>query len=261
MAGLVLAAVFVLASMLSLRSTWDRVDEMFHGDRYVSSPFGVDSQTLKVNGLEPEAERAGLRKGDLLLRVNGQPVRGRADVEVPVRRARSGDSLLLHVRRTGTAVASEQDIPVPLRRFTYVGYAPGSAAYVLTILFRNLTPLFCLVLGFWVAAVRLGDRAAWTLLLLMLSVANLIMDSRTSYGHEGVLQPILAALNVVLIRLGPLALLYFAIIFPERLGLDRRFPWIKWIVLFPMIVRAGMAGIASGFVAHHYDLAAPLMRF
>jgi sigma-B regulation protein RsbU (phosphoserine phosphatase) len=254
LASLALVALFVVATTLSLRAALDRFDELLHGDQYVTAGFDLETKTFKVDELEPEAERAGLRKGDIVVGVNGRGVQGWSDIWGPVRRARTGDRLLLRVKRTGAAGSVEEDIPVPLRRFTYVGYVPGSAAYVATILSRILTPLFCLALGFWVAAVRIGDRAAWTLLLLMLSVANLITDDRTIYGHEDRLQPFLTGLTILFIRLGPLALAYFGIIFPETLALDRKFPWIKWIVMGPMLVRAGLWGIAAGLLAHHREM-------
>jgi phosphoserine phosphatase RsbU/P len=190
--------------------------------------------------------------------VNGQPVQGLSDIYGPIRRARIGDHLLLHVKRQGAADSIEEDIPVPLRRLTYVGYAPGSAAYLATLLSRILTPLFCLALGFWVAAVRVGDRSAWALLFLLLSLANLILDDPTIYGNEGVLQPVLTGLSGLFLRLGPLALAYFGIIFPETLTLDRKFPWIKWVLIGPMLVRAGLLGIADGLLLHHLDIVAPL---
>jgi sigma-B regulation protein RsbU (phosphoserine phosphatase) len=266
LASLALAALFVVAMTVSLRAALDRLDEMLHGDQYVIESFYLDryastiANTFKVDGLEPEAERAGLRKGDIVLGVNGRPVQGWSDIHGPLRRARTGDHLLLHVKRTGAAGPVEQDISVPLRPFTYVGYAPGSAEYVVTILFRILTPLFCLALGFWVAAVRVGDRAAWALLVLMLSLSNLILDDRTIYGNEDALQPFLSGLSGLFIRLGPLALVYFGIIFPERLALDRRFPWIKWIVMGPMLVRAGLVAIAGGLLLRHTDMAARVWR-
>ncbi|MGH9627558.1 MAG: SpoIIE family protein phosphatase, partial [Bryobacteraceae bacterium] len=257
-ASLALAALFVVSTMQFLRHAWDRFDEILHGDQYVGRDFSLDISTFKVEALGVEAERAGLRKGDIVAGVNGRPVQGWSDIVGPVRRARIGDQLLLRVKRTDAAGSTEKDIPVPLKQLTHVGYAPGSAAYVVTILFRILTPLFCLALGFWVSAVRVADRAAWAVLLLMLSVANLIGDSRTQYGHEGALQSFLTGLSFAFIRLGPLALVYFGIIFPERLTIDRRFPWVKWIVLGPMLVRAGLQGILGGLLADHRDMAAQL---
>jgi hypothetical protein len=214
---------------LSLRYVWDRFDEMLHGDRYVRASFDLNPENFEVNELETEAERAGLRTGDIVIGVNRRPVEGWSDIEGPLRRARTGDRLLLRVKRMGAAGPVEQEISVPLERFTYLGYTPGSAGYIATLLSRILTPLFCLVLGFWVAAVRVGDRTAWTLLLLMLAVGNLVIDTGTSFGREDALQPFLNVLNGFFIRLGPLALVYFGIVFPERLALDRKFPWIKWI--------------------------------
>jgi sigma-B regulation protein RsbU (phosphoserine phosphatase) len=58
----------------------------------------------------------------------------------------------------------------------------------------------------------------------------------------------------VFIGLAPLALAYFGIIFPERLALDRSFPWIKWIAIGPMLVRAGLWGIVGGLILHHRDM-------
>jgi phosphoserine phosphatase RsbU/P len=258
-ASLALAALFVVATTLSLRAALDRFDELLHGDQYVDTSFGLDTQTFKVDALDTEAERAGLRKGDILVAANGRTVHGWSDIFGPVRRARTGDHLLLRVKRPDATGSVEEDISVPLRRFTYVGYAPGSAGYVATIVSRILTPLFCLALGFWVAAVRISDRAAWTLLLLMLSVANLITDGRTIFGHEDAVQPFLTGLTAMLIRLGPLALVYFGIIFPETLAFDRKFPWIKWIVIGPMLVRAGLSGIAVGLLLHHRDLTSSLL--
>jgi sigma-B regulation protein RsbU (phosphoserine phosphatase) len=164
--------------------------------------------------------------------------------------------MLLHVRRATASGTLDQDVSVPLKQFTYVGYLPGSAEYIVTICSRILTPLFCLALGFWVAGVRRNDRAAWALLVLLLSVANLITDGRTTYGHGDALEPFLTGLTSLFIRLGPLALVYFGIIFPERLAFDRKFPWLKWIVLGPMFARAALYATASGLMAHRRDLVA-----
>ncbi len=189
-----------------------------------------------------------------MLGVNGRALNGFADYIGAVRRARFGDRLDVRIRRFTSAGPREQDLSVPLKQFTYVGYRKGSPAYLCLLAFRITTPFLCLVLGFWVAAVRVYDRAAWNLLFVMLSVANLIVDDRTAFGNEGSLQPFLTAFSVGLIHLGPIALAYFGITFPERLAFDRDHPWIKWILLGPMLARAVLIAFLVGLLLHHHAL-------
>jgi sigma-B regulation protein RsbU (phosphoserine phosphatase) len=59
-------------------------------------------------------------------------------------------------------------------------------------------------------------------------------------------------------HLGPLALVYFGIIFPEPLLFDRKFPWITWIVIGPMLVRAGLVGLSFGLLANHRGRVLPI---
>jgi hypothetical protein len=92
----------------------------------------------------PEAQAAGLHDGDVVLAIAaGRPFEGLADYSAPIRLARAGDRLLIRVR----SGAVEKDLSVPL---------------------------VSLALGFWVAAVRVRDRAAWHLPVLMLAFACLI---------------------------------------------------------------------------------------
>ena len=254
-ASLALAVLFVLTATIALRAAWDRFEEILYGAQYVDADFSIDLNTLRVDGLDPASERAGLRIGDIVTGANGRTVEGVSDISAPIRQARTGDYLNLHVKRTGPAGPAELDVRIPLGQFTYVGYTPGSAEYVVTLIFRILTPLFCVALGFWVAAVRVGDRAAWALLFMMLCISNLVLDGRTIYANGDILQPFLTGLSFLFIRLGPLALFYFGIIFPEPLALDKKFPWIKWIVLGPMVARGVLTAIAGGLRLHHANVA------
>jgi phosphoserine phosphatase RsbU/P len=254
LATLGLIALFMIAATQRLRDASDRVDEMLHGDQYVAQSFYIDGLTFKVNTLDPSAEAAGLREGDLVLAVNGLALDGLTGYVGPVRRARAGDRLRIRIRRTTPAGQIEQDLSIPLKRFTYVGFDKGSLQYWCLLGFRIATPFLCLLLGFWVAAVRVYDRAAWNLLFMMLSVANLITEGRTIYGNEDSLQPFFTAFSLGLIRLGPIALAYFGITFPEPLAFDRRHPWIKWILLGPMLARAGLIAVTDGLLLHHHAL-------
>lgn len=238
-AYVVLALVFVVASTNEARDARDRIDEIRYGSTFVRQPFDIDPTTLRAIELEPSAKADGLRDGDLVLAVNGHPLQGWIDVSAAVRHARLGDRLQLRVRSDADATAGghvERNVSLALPPFTYFGYRPGdTAAYAYIILLRLIVPVFCLALGFWVAAVRIEDRSAWLLLALMLSFANEISDSRTTFGNDDWLQPWLTAFTLTLSACAPVALALFAIAFPEPLGIDRRFPWIKWILFGPFV--------------------------
>jgi hypothetical protein len=92
----------------------------------------------------------------------------------------------------------------------------------------------------------------------MLSIANQIGDSRTLFGNDDRLQPLLTGFGLGLANLAPTALALFGIVFPERLDFDRRFPWVKWLILGPLVLRSAMNGITSGLLLHDLDSATAL---
>jgi len=253
-----LAVLFLISAAQWVRDTRDRVQEILYGDQYVGSPFDLSPFNLSVTGLDPSAQEAGLREGDVLLAVNGRPVKGYADYQGPLRHVRFGESFRVRVR-SGSV---EKEVSIKPPRFTYLGFSKtDSAAYPFIVLLRIATPLFCLVLGFWVAAVRIGDSAAWQLLLLMLSVANTIQDSRTIFGNEDAFQPFFTAMSLGFSTLTPMALLLFGIVFPERLALDRKLPWLKWLILAPLLTRALLAAVTGALAMRHHALAMALWPY
>ena len=118
---------------------------------------------------------------------------------------------------------------------------PASAIDWATFSLLSLAmPYACLALGFWVAAVRVRDRQAWLVLFLLLSMAEFASSERlfrTIYGRRDFFQPIAASYQPLLANLWPTFMLLFAIYFPKRLWLDRRLPWLKWIIVVPIVVR------------------------
>ncbi len=261
-AYVVLALIFVVAVTNEARDARDRIDEIRYGSTFVRQPFDIDPTTLRAIELEPSAKADGLRDGDLVLAVNGHPLEGWIDASAAVRHARLGDRLQLRVRSDADAAAGghvERDLSLALPPFTYFGYTRGdTAAYAYIILLRLVVPIFCLGLGFWVCAVRIDDRAAWLLLVLMLCFANAISDSRTTFGNDDWLQPWLTAFTLTLSACAPVALALFAIAFPEPLAIDRRFPWIKWILFGPFVALFVFRYALMAVQMHHATLVLPL---
>jgi sigma-B regulation protein RsbU (phosphoserine phosphatase) len=113
-----------------------------------------------------------------------------------------------------------------------------------------LLPAVCIALGFWVAAVRIGDPSAWLLLVLLFSLVG-GTESELTFGREGVVHSFLAGFTAFRASLLVPALLLFGIVFPERLPLDRRFPWVKWIVIGYQVTVSTLIGLSVGLWTHH----------
>jgi sigma-B regulation protein RsbU (phosphoserine phosphatase) len=135
---------------------------------------------------------------------------------------------------------------------------PLPTSQIVSVAIVNVTlPILCMLLGFWVVAVRVHDPRTWVLLFLMLSLAEFAGGNfRMLYGSESFFRPIAAAYQPVLANLWPTAMLFFAIYFPERLLLDRWYPWIKWILIAPILLRVVGLNPVFEFIATRNPAAA-----
>lgn len=118
--------------------------------------------------------------------------------------------------------------------------AGGSVLVWLAILLNlhAITPFACLLLGFYVAGVRIWDPKAWLLLALLVCFSlaadgldrqDPVMQWQTPLKH-------LALIYRSMLSYGWfICMLVFAIYFPERAGWDKWHPGLKWIVLLPAV--------------------------
>lgn len=101
-----------------------------------------------------------------------------------------------------------------------------------------VTPVACLLLGFYVASVRIWDPKAWLLLAVLVTFSVVsdgsnrideVMAWRTPLKHFAL------AYRSAVILAWPVCMLLFAIYFPERAQFDRRHSALKWAVLTPAL--------------------------
>jgi sigma-B regulation protein RsbU (phosphoserine phosphatase) len=232
-----LALLFLISATYRVIQIAEGVGELRNGREYVRDPFDIDLPEYVLVAVEEEAARAGLARGDRIVGINGRPIHySGTDLWVPLRAARAGDRLAVEATRVVDGRSTTRSASIVLQPMR--SGAP-TALEVASFLVLNVTmPIVCMALGFWVAAVRVRDARAWLLLFLMLSVAEFAGGSlRLLYGRQDFFQPLAATYQPVLANLWPTAMLLFAIYFPERLPLDRRVPWIKWLVIAPVAVR------------------------
>ncbi len=127
-------------------------------------------------------------------------------------------------RKTADGQTETKELTVPVikveRDFSFY------ATLVLRFIFIYLMPVFCIFIGFWVVFVRVHDFLAWLLLFLMLGFSCIGLE-----GSGGGM--LVNTYMQIFFSTWALSMLLFGIYFPERLSLDIKFPWIKWIFIVP----------------------------
>jgi sigma-B regulation protein RsbU (phosphoserine phosphatase) len=212
--------------------TQDRFRLGLHSDQIARSPFHLDADTRKVTGVESEAAHAGLVTGVTIESLNGVPYTGVAQWEAVNSPAQPGDVLLVGFRRSDGTSGTVQIALVaqPSRPGMPTGLSQTWQNFALF----GLMPLFCMLVGYWVVLAKPDDPNAWLLLLLLLFPGDFF-----SYGNGLSTGGWLAFRRFyfdLLQVIGPLALLLFAIYFPERSRIDAKVSWLKWVVLGPALL-------------------------
>lgn len=223
--------LFIVASMTYyVMQTTAVFQEMLHRSEHARMPFQIDTDLLTLRDLQGEALAAGLKSGDRLLEVRGQPFRGRPQFIA----MQGGGDDFVHAGAPLDVVFRRADGSVHHATIHTVsrGAAPSgfNVEWTIRILLVAL-PLICLLIGYWVAAARIHDPNAW-LLLILFAAPTVLADSPSWWPGAWVLW--LGAWYNLLQYLMTPALLLFGIYFPERWRADRRAPWAKWLLLAPL---------------------------
>ena len=122
----------------------------------------------------------------------------------------------------------------------------GSAANDLVgaLLLEVVLPLAFLGVGFLVVWRKPEDKAAWALLFMMQTFSSLAGSQAVDLERLGPQAGAAASVWFWFFSTSfPLAMLCFALVFPEPLPLETRRPWLKWLVLVPLfavsVIQAG----------------------
>jgi phosphoserine phosphatase RsbU/P len=232
--GLVLlAALSVVAVIYQVRFSSDVIRVLSRPDEIARVPFGFEMPPT-ISRVEPEADAVQVHNGDKLLAVNGQPFRGIATLSRAIARSRPGETLTVTILRPNGQGEEARTVSIRLAQWQQgAGRASGFLALVLDL----LLPGMCLLLGIWVAAMRPTKGLAWLLLVLMLSFTQLLSPHWLSSWGPALRYP--SEIYHRALRLAwPIGMILFGLYFPRRFAFERRYPWVKWIALTPVILIA-----------------------
>jgi sigma-B regulation protein RsbU (phosphoserine phosphatase) len=219
-----LAILFAFAITSQATYTIDAIRELA-GD-YPLLPFSLGNEQPVIADLTRPAFDAGLRRGDRVVAIEGRPLRAARDLLQPIREKSPGQTLAVTVERDGQP-AGFHVVLEPLRAWLFAA---------VSLLFM---PWLCILLGFWVAALRPRDLRAWLVLGILLGMSELqrqgILDPR---GWPTPVAVVSLAYRELVLGAWGVCMMLFGIYFPVRWRLDARVPWVKWILLLPLAATA-----------------------
>jgi phosphoserine phosphatase RsbU/P len=234
--ALALAFCVVLFSGLWIVAVnWvEPVELGFNGD------FHASDQSLVIRSLSPQspAERAGLRPGDRIVRIDGTRLQNAESQSDAWRLHEPGDIVRLTIERPGAP------LPIVLVA-TFRGTTPGDTTEYVATSVRNLLPIPFVVVGLAVLFLRPDDPHAWLLALLFASFVTIPGFPSDFTGVTPLLRPFARAYNAVFLGLLGSLFYWFFAVFPVRSPLDRRAPWLKWAGIAAGLALA-LPGIRSG---------------
>jgi sigma-B regulation protein RsbU (phosphoserine phosphatase) len=249
-----LAALALVAVAYQARWSWEGALFLAGRINRVGPPIGPSEVSSVVETVRDTGMAAGIRPGDRLLSVDGRPFHGWSTMARRLRTARPGDRVALELERP-TGVRYEAAVTLGARE-----PRPNRAMERATVLVVGLvTPLFCLLVGFGVAALRPRDGRAWLLLFMMLSLSLITSVGMGPWSWERGRVAAVAYKNL-LGPTWPIWMLLFGIYFPERLSLDGRLPWLKWLLIVPSATGALAQGVFGVLFSEDWTRGAALFR-
>jgi len=243
--------------------TGELLSIVFRPTTTVATPFVADWPDgviqLRTRDLD-EHSSPPLRRGDRLISIDGRPFR--SNVEWLRRLVELGPQGTMHVVVARTSNdGSEASIASTLTLRSIAGGKNPVAARVLIVILGLSLPWLCVVIGFWVAAVRPRDPVAWLVVLMLLGFAELAGAQQISpAAWPDPLRVSGAAYAAFFSSTWQIWFALFGVHFAGRLEAERRHGWAKWLILGPSAVFAAIG--VFGALAEHLDVreAVPVLR-
>ncbi len=261
-----LLLLFTIAAVYQARFTQGRLRYLLGMNERARPPLGTEYVGPTITFVNPEATEAGIhkrdtqnnRKGDRLLAIDGEPYVGRGLLFDKIYDAKVGDTLTFRIQHDASEGLPDEDKKITVRAAS-ANAPPSIWDWLFVIVLSIATPTFCLLLGFFVVALRPKDPLAWLLLGLMLSFGQVILGS-DALEWKGSVRALMVGYQTFFQSAWGIWMLLFGIYFPERWNVDRRLPWLKWLFIVPLLFFILRDTIITVVSLKNFALVEPLYR-
>jgi sigma-B regulation protein RsbU (phosphoserine phosphatase) len=205
--------------------------------------FNIEEATDRVGIVTQEAAKAGIRKDDEVLSIDGQSYRGASDLARSFARTPGGGHITVVVRSSDPAHPGERTIVLPVRA---VREDPWRIAGELALYF--FLPAISILLGFWVAFQRPRDPMAWLLLALMLTFPHIFESYKAEAWPPGWREAAMLY-HATLGSMLPPVMFLFGRFFPEPFVpgsfRDKLWRFMQWTMAAPFTIFALVGAVES----------------
>ena len=205
--------------------------------------FNIEEATDRVGIVSADAAKAGIRKGEEVLSIDGQQYRGTGDWARPFERTPGGGHITFVVRSSDPANPGERTIVLPVRAVRKDAWRiAGELALYFAL------PTISVLLGFWVAFQRPRDPMAWLLLALMLTFPHIFETYKAEAWPPG-WREAAVLYHATLGSMLPPVMFLFGRFFPEPFAPDsfRDKLWrrMQWSLAAPFTVFALIGSVEA----------------
>ncbi|MBV8812659.1 MAG: PDZ domain-containing protein, partial [Acidobacteriaceae bacterium] len=175
---ILLIPLFAAALFYQLTYTAEVIRVEAKGMQVVTIPFSTDEDT--VTAVDTEAQKAGLRPGDRILRIEGRALMGDRDGREALLHRSPHELVALDVVRKGESAPITVRVPLGARLHKPLTIQDWTVTMLLA-----LAMLFCTAVGVYAAAVRPYDARALFFFGLMLSCSQMVSSASTyEFPHD-----------------------------------------------------------------------------
>jgi membrane-associated protease RseP (regulator of RpoE activity) len=231
--------LFVIAILFAAATVLYSAAWIYYVRRPVQVEIGIDTKSapawLEATNVykNSPAEKAGLKTNDRIVAINGRGGASAAACDQLLYRtwldSHPGDTVTLTVQRPGL---SQPLMIAPVFRALEGLGDTRTAARTVAMQILSGYPVFFAVVGLAVLFLRIEDRNAWLLALVFATFITAAPLPNEFAAAPPPLQSFLLAFctlgNSVLTEL----FYFFFAVFPTRSPIDRKVPWLKWVLVF-----------------------------
>ncbi len=223
-----LAIVATLALVHAFGSARFSLQILLHGDTMVRAPFYSGGPQPTITYPQPEGIQAGLARNDTVLSINGHPFTGATVLYDQTRQSSAGDTMTVEYRR-----APSDTIKTALVRMTPVHPEHRALWEIALQIIFTVIPIFCTFTGLWVVFARPRNINAWLILGILCYFEPVFINNFQIAIHT---LPLTLLWNAIVQTAMPLCLMLLGVYFPQRSPLDVRVPWVKWLIIVPLLL-------------------------